>query len=89
MLRAITKTELDTRVKAINLTCKWLARAAGLNAMTVLRGPKTVKKQNALVEALEAEELRLLGHLIGLHPQAAVERATVALCPQRKRKEAA
>jgi hypothetical protein len=82
MLRIITQQELECRVKAVNRSLKWLARTAKVDPRTAYQGPKRYYITEALVAAQEAEEKRLLAHLARLHPQAAIEAATVALCPQ-------
>lgn len=91
MLQSDTQDEIGTRVKVINRTPRWLARAAGVDPMTVHRGAKTRRKHDQMVQAVEAEELRLLRYLAALHPQAAIEAATVAMCPNplHPRKDAA
>lgn len=84
MLQESTTDEIGTRVKAVNRSLRWLAKAAAIDPMTVKRGPKTVRKHNALVDALQTEEFRLLDHLAAIYPQRAMQAATVALCPERQ-----
>jgi hypothetical protein len=78
----MTQQELEGRVKAVNRSLKWLARTAKVDPRTAYQGPKRHYIFDALVGAQEAEEKRLLAHLARLHPQAAMEAATVAMCPQ-------
>lgn len=67
MLQADTKSQISERVKAINLTPKRLARLAGVDPMTVYRGPKRIVSHDAVMHALVEEELRLLRHLLDVH----------------------
>lgn len=78
MLQDDTKAQITTRVKAINLTPKRLARLASVDPMTVYRGPKRLVSHQAVMDALVAEERRILDHLIRLHG-----------IPQSHRKDAA
>lgn len=66
MLQIATKAEIDTRVNAINLTLKKLARLAGIDPMTVYRGAKRVTTIQTLTGSLDAEEIRLAQHLMTL-----------------------
>lgn len=74
MLQSSTKSHIDERVKAINLSLKCLARLAGVDPMTVYRGPKRIVSHDAVMQALVGEEQRLLRHLIKLHGLPAPER---------------
>lgn len=67
MQLAATKCEIEGRVKALNLSRKRLARLAGIDPATAYRGPRGLRTYGKLMRALEAEELRLLRHLIALH----------------------
>lgn len=67
---------LDQRRKMLRLSVADLARLARLDKFTVYRAfnetcsPKIVT-YNAIAGALEAQERRLLAHLLTLHPHAA------------------
>lgn len=62
-----TKCEIQGRVKALNLSLKRLARLAEIDPATAYRGPSRIVTHSKVMRALEAEELRLLRHLIELH----------------------
>lgn len=86
MQHPVPVDQIEVRSNALNLSLKKLARKAGVNASTAYRigagGDPRLSTALALTSALEAEEHRMLAHLAGLHPQVAMEAATVALCPQ-------
>lgn len=89
MQHSVAIEQIEPRAAAINLTLKRLARAADLTPSTAYRATSGIGDTRAstgrkLSAALAAEELRLLAHLAALHPQAAMEAATVALCPQKR-----
>ncbi len=67
MLQTLTKSEIESRVKAINRSPAWLAKAANIDRMTVYRGPRRVDTHNRVVAALETEEIRLRDHLLKVH----------------------
>jgi hypothetical protein len=67
MLQTISQSDFQARVKAINRTLKWLARASGNDPMTAYRGPKRLESYDRQARALIAEERRLLKHLLALH----------------------
>lgn len=84
MQHPVALSEIEKRAKAINLRLKSVARAAGLHPSTAYRGAKEgadvrMSTASRLADVVTAEELRLLRHLIGLHPQEAM----ASLCPER------
>lgn len=81
MLQELGKEQLAARVKAIKWSPSALARKAQVAATTVARGAQRIRTHNEIVEALESEEIAILRHLAMLHPQVAMEAATLALCP--------
>lgn len=89
MQHSVAVGEIENRARFLNLHLKGLARRAGLHPSTAYRGTKPGAEMRLstfgrLTDALEAEEKRLLAHLVACHPQAALELATVALCPARQ-----
>jgi len=67
MLRPETKSEIEGRVKAINLTLRQMALRAGVAFTTAYRGPRRLRTHRKLTDELLAEELRLLRHLQAIH----------------------
>src|SRR5690554_1213313 len=70
--------QIDLRRAALRLDANELAELAGISIRTLRRmrtDPDATRAGNyrKLDEALDAEELRLLAHLIGLHPEKAAE----------------
>lgn len=80
MLGTLTQDEISQRVKAINLSRHRLAAMCELPQSTINRGPQLIRINKRVAEKLREEELRVLQHLIQLHPQEAM----AALCPEKK-----
>lgn len=59
--------DIAQRAKAVNLTLRQLAQRAGVDPMTAYRGAKRLATHARLLDALVAEERRLLDHLQQLH----------------------
>lgn len=79
MLETLSPQEIAARVKAINLTRNRLAALCGLPPSTINRGPQLIRINHKVLNRLMEEELKVLRHLIALHPQEAL----AALCPER------
>jgi len=80
--------DIAARCHRIRLPRKRLAELAKLDETTVGRTLNAdTRPLQDTVEKMEAgmvgDEIDLLGHLVALYPQRALELATVALCPQQ------
>lgn len=89
MLQTIPIYQIKERADVIRLSLRRLALGTTVSP-SVAYGGATGKhetrrsKEAELGGALVVEELRLLRHLAALHPQTAIEAATVALCPEKR-----
>lgn len=87
-------SECARRAEILRLSNAELARLSSLDENTVAkflsgRTDARLSTLSAIDDALSAAELETLRRLASRHPSAAIEAATVALCPDTRRSAAA